>query len=215
MFKGKVLLFSLLLVFATSLHAGDVDPCLSDVGVSCVGMRVSICPAGDFEFISNGCGTGTDYIWVNVLDSSSNGIAGIPWTDYWMNACDAGQELCLCASPITADSLTNSLGNTTFSGRMAGGGCVLTQGLYVAIQGKTLVDEPECIVATCIDVVIVSPDINADCLVNLSDLSFLAASYNTAVGDVDFNPCCDYNDDDLCNLGDFSFMGEHYQHECF
>ncbi len=48
MFKGKVLLFSLLLVFATSLYAGDVDECESEAGTSCA-LRVSICPAGDFE----------------------------------------------------------------------------------------------------------------------------------------------------------------------
>ena len=214
MFKGKVLLFSLLLVFATSLHAGDVDECESSAGTSC-SLRVSICPAGDFEFIRNGCGGDADYIWVVVLDASGTGIPGIPWTDYWMNACDGPQELCLCASAIAADSLTNTAGETTFSGRMAGGGCILTGGMYVSCQGKTFMEEPACTEPICIDIVIVSPDINADCFVNLSDLSFFGQSYNKSAPDVLFNPCCDYNDDDACNLSDFSFLGEHYQHECF
>ena len=214
MFKGKVLLFSLLLVFATSLYAGDVDECESNAGTSCA-LRVSICPAGDFEFISGGCGGDADYIWVQIEDAGGNGIAGIPWTDYWMNACDVGQELCLCAQPIAADSLTNDLGQTTFSGRIAGGGCVLTGGLYMACQGKVLLEQPDCIEDICIDMVVVSPDINATCKVDLSDLSFFGESYNKNLGDALYNPCCDYNDDDKCNLSDFSFLGEHYQHECF
>jgi hypothetical protein len=214
MFKGKVLLFSLLLVFATSLYAGDVDECYSEAGTSC-SLRVSVCPAGDFEFIRNGCDGDADYIWVEVKDAAGVGIAGVPWTDYWMNACDAGQELCLCASPIAADSLTNTAGRTTFSGRMAAGGCILTGGMYVSCQGKTFQDVATCTVPICIDIVIVSPDIQADCQVNLSDLSIFGQSYNKQLGNVGYNPCCDFNDDDWCNLSDFSFLGEHYQHACF
>ncbi len=214
MFKGKVLLFSLLLVFATSLHAGDVDVCTSDAGTSCA-LRVSICPAGDFEFIRTGCGGDADYIWVEVKDAAGVGIAGVPWTDYWMNACDGAQELCLCASPIVADSLTNIYGRTTFSGRMAAGGCILTGGLYVACQGKVFLDVATCTDPICIDVVIVSPDMTGDCHVNLSDFSFFGDSYNKQLGDAGYSSCADFNDDDWCNLSDFSFLGEHYQHACF
>ena len=214
MFKGKVLLFSLLLVFATSLYAGDVDECESEAGTTCA-LRVSICPAGDFEFIRTGCGGVADYIWVEVKDAAGVGIPGITWTDFWMNACDPAQELCLCPSAIAADSLTNENGRTTFSGRIAGGGCILSGGMWVSCQGKTFLSYPTCVVPICIDVRIVSPDINATCEVNLSDLSFFGESYNKSLGNPDFNPCCDFNDDDSCNLSDFSFMGEHYLHACF
>ena len=216
MFKGKVLLFSLLLVFATSLHAGDVDPCNSYFGISCVGMRVSICPAGDFEFIYDGCGTGSDYIYVYALDAGGLGIEGIPWTDYWLNACDPAQTLCLCASPFAADALTDEFGYTEFSGRIAGGGCILTGGIYLAIQGKTIVTLASgCLDVQCELVQIVSPDLTADCQVNLSDLGVFGLSYNKNLGDPGYDSCCDYNDDDKCNLSDFAFMGEHYQHVCF
>jgi hypothetical protein len=215
MFKGKVLLFSLLLVFATSLYAGDVDGIKSLAGTSC-SLRVSICPAGDFEPISMGCGGTADYIWVEVKDASGNGIDGIPWTDYWMDACDELQELCLCATPIAADSLTNALGRTTFSGTFAAGGCILTGGMFVSCQGKTFLDEGGAgQPPICIDIVIVGPDLNKDCVVNLSDLTFFGTSYNKQLGDAGYDPCCDWNDDDWCDLSDFSFLGEHYEHTCF
>jgi hypothetical protein len=215
MFKGKVLLFSLLLVFATSAFAGDVDDCQSDCYLSTSPLRVSICPAGDFEFIRDGAGTGTDYIRVIVRNSGGVGIPGIPWSDYWLDACDPAQALCLCCSPIAADSLTNDSGETTISGRIAGGGCVLTDGVYIAVQGKIILTFPACVDPTCLDMIIVSPDLNADCVVNLSDLGIFGLSYNKCLGAPGYNPCCDYQDDDCCNLSDFAYIGEHYQHECF
>jgi hypothetical protein len=225
MFKGKVLLFSLLLVIATSLHAGEVDPCESSCSVSCTGMRVSICPAGDFEFIREGCvGVGgLDYIQVDVKDAGGVGIAGIPWTDYYLNACDPGQALCLCARPVQADSLTSEApgveGRTTLSGRISGGGCTLTGGIYIAVQGKIILEQPSCVDPICLDIQIVSPDLTADCEVTLSDLGVFGQSYNcpgaTCVPPKAYNDCCDYNDDSACNLSDFAFMGEHYQHVCF
>jgi hypothetical protein len=178
-------------------------------------MRVSICPAGDFEFIYDGCGNGDDYIEVWVRDASGNGIQYVPNTDYWLNACDPGQELCLCSAPFGASALTDVDGYTTIIGRIAGGGCILTGGIYLAVQGKTLVDLPECVATTCVDIQIVSPDLNANCAVNLSDLGIFGLSYNKIEGQPNYNDCCDLNDDSKCNLSDFAFMGEHYQHVCF
>lgn len=214
MFKGKVLLFSLLLVFATSVNAGDVNPCESEWGVSCTGMRVTICPAGDFEFIYDGCGTGDAYIELWARDGSGIGIQNIPPTDYWMNACLVAQELCLCSAPFGASQVTDVDGYTTIIGRIAGGGCILTGGLYLAIQGKTLVED-DCITTACVDIQIVSPDITANCIVNLSDLNPFGLSYNLDLGEEGYNACCDFTDDEKCNLSDFSSFGQHYQHECF
>lgn len=222
MFKGKVVAFALMLLLATSAFAGDVDDCLSNAGVSCVGMKVTICPAGDFEFIRDGCGTGLgNYIWIEARDASNNPVPGIPWTDYWLNACDPTKQLCLCASPVAADSLTGANGRTTFGGRIAGGGCALTQGIWWAIQGKVIKTKP-CPSATalCLDVVIKGPDLQGtggqpDCVNNLSDLIPFGASYNKTYPAPAFNACCDYNDDNTCNLSDFAFFGTHYQHRCF
>jgi hypothetical protein len=215
MFKGKVLLFSLLLVFATSLYAGDVDDVKSLAGTTNP-LRISVCPSGDFELISDGGAVvgAFDYIWVEVKDAAGVGIAGIPWTDYWMNACDVGQELALCASPLAADSLTNALGRTTFTGRIAAGGCILTDGMFISCQGKVFLDEGTML-QICLDIQIVGPDLNKDLVVNISDLSFFGMSYNKQVGDAGYNSCCDWNDDNWCDLSDFSFLGEHYEHSCF
>ena len=215
MFKGKVLLFSLLLVFATSLYAGDVDPCRSEFGVSCVGMRVSICPAGDFEPIYEGCGGSDDFIWLNARDASGNGIQNVPWTDYWLNACDPAQELVLCSAPFGADLLTDEFGYTEISGRIAGGGCILTGGIYLAIQGKTIVDFPECLEVTCVDLQIISPDFIPNQAVDLSDFGIFGEAYNSTVGYPNYNDCCDFTGDSIVNLSDFGFFGEHYLHECF
>jgi hypothetical protein len=228
MFKGKVVAFALMLVIATSVYAGDVDDCKSTAGITgCAKMQLTVCPAGDFEFIRDACGTGiTAYIWVTALDASSVPIPGIPWTDYWLNSCDPAKQLALCASPVGADSLTGANGTTTFSGRVAAGGCnaintipVSTQGIWWAIQGKPLKVAPGCTVNYCLNVVVKSPDVTGaggppDGVVNVSDLIPFGTSYLKNEGQAGYNPCCDYNDDAKCNLSDFAFFGTHYQHRC-
>jgi len=231
MFKGKVVAFALMLVFATSAFAGDVDDCKSNAGISCSRMKVNICPFGDFEFIRDGClPAGAQYIWIEAMDIGSNPIPGIPWTDYWLNSCDPAKALFLCASPVAADSLTGANGRTTFRGRIAGGGCNIPAGqlqglgIYWAIQGKVIKLRPNCTSPLCLAVDIKSADLTGlggppDGTVNLSDLVPFGSSYNTAWGvpppaGKAFNSCCDYTDDNSCNLSDFAFFGTHYQHKC-
>jgi hypothetical protein len=220
MFKGKVLLFSLLIVFATSVYAGEVDDCLSSAGTSCMPdtLEFSICPAGDFEFIRNGCGGDADYIWVEVLNGGGLGIEGIPWTDFWLNACDPAQELCLCASAIAADSLTNSDGRTTIGGRLAGGGCILSGGMYIAVQGKPLYEEVTpgvCVDLICLPIIVTSPDFTSDCEVSLADYQPFTDAYNLAWPEAGYSKCFDFTNDDAVSLSDFAFLAEHYQHACF
>jgi hypothetical protein len=221
-----------MLVLATSVYAGDVDDCQSNAGISCSRMIVNICPFGDFEYLREACApVGTQYIWITAKDIGGNPIPGIPWTDYWLNSCDPTKALFLCASPIGADSLTGANGTTTFSGRIAGGGCNIPAGalqgtgIYMVIQGKVIKAKP-CppYAPLCLAVDVKSADLTgagglADGLVNLADLVPFGSSYNTAWGvppppGKAFNSCCDYNDDNSCNLADFAFFGTHYQHKC-
>ncbi len=205
---------AILAVLIPPLPAVGQYPCEGTAAVSCSGMRVSICPRGDFENIRDGCGTGNDYIEVYIRDCGGNGIESIPWTDYWMDACLEEYALGICVQHFVADSLTDVNGRTTFSGCISAGGCIPEGGIFIACQGMTILNESYT-APICLDVIIVSPDINADSVVNLSDLSFFGQSYNKQIGDMGYDTCCDFNDDDWCNLSDFSFLGEHYQHGCF
>jgi hypothetical protein len=132
-----------------------------------------------------------------------------------MGPCDDQYELTPCGAPFfLADSVTGPDGRTTFSGRISAGGCVPEGGVYFACQGAVILGMPLCMYVVCADIAIVSPDINADGKVDLSDLSFFGQAYNHNHGDPLWNPCCDYNDDQHCNLSDFAYLGEHYQHRC-
>jgi hypothetical protein len=226
MFKGKVLLFSLLLVFATSAFAGDVNECLSDCGISCDAMRINCCPAADFDYVWESChdGTDDDYIWVDVLDSSGNGIPGIPWTDYWIGACTPSPgapnfwDLCVCPDGVIADSLTNAAGRTTISGRLGVGGCILSGGIYLQVQGKTIMiyagSPTVCPDPICMNIQIVSPDLTHDCWVITGDLGKFGDTYYVDSGLPDYDDCADYSGDGECTLSDFAFLGEHWTHEC-
>lgn len=47
-----------LLAIAAPSYGGDWEGCLSTWSVSCPGMRIPICPAGDFRDIGGCCGGG-------------------------------------------------------------------------------------------------------------------------------------------------------------
>lgn len=218
MSRISLAVLALVFVLALTTDAGSqmVDPCLSEASVSCPGMRVFICPANDGDDISDVCEGGYIEIWVR--DYGGEGIPNIPMTDFWINSCDPQQELCLISpQPVVADSLTSELpafrGRTTISGRIAGGGCVLTNGLWISVQGAVIEENyPLCDVVTCLDIVVLSSDITGDCRVSLSDFSMFANSYNKSLGQEGYNPCCDYTGDNAVTLLDFYLFRLHYQH---
>ncbi len=208
------------LFVAFAAFAGDPwNGCDFSAGVSCPGMKISICPGGDFEAVGKGCGGSEDYIWIEVRDAYLRPIAGIPATDYWIGSCSGSTPLFLCAPPLVADSATGSNGRTTISGNISAGGCVPAGGIWIAVAGITVMD-PACNgQPLCLPVVVKGPDLTGprghpDGVVNLSDLIPFGMGYNKDAADPAFNPCCDYNDDARCNLSDFTLFSVHYQHAC-
>ncbi len=218
--RSVLLAVAAVLVIATGAQANGMDACLTTVGLSCPAMKISICPGGDYEMIKNACGGAHDYIWVDVRDKSNWPIPGVPYTDFWINACDPTHQLSLCAAPIIADSVTGANGRTTISGVLGAGGCALSGGIWIAVMGQIIKGPyPYCGQNRCLPIVVKSFDTTGlgghpDGIVNLSDLVPFGTSYNKNLGQGGFNPCCDYNDDDKCNLSDFAFFGSHYQHRC-
>jgi hypothetical protein len=217
MVKGKVLLFSLLLIFATSLYAGEVNDCESEVYYEngCAQMYLLVCPAADFDRVDEACTDDSyDFIRVIAKDASGNGVAGVPWTDYWLDACDPAQELYICAGGVTADSLTNSDGETSISDPIGAGGCILSGGVYLAIQNNVVLTSPACTEVTCLNMIVKSPDLEKSGKVDLSDFGTFGDAFGSSEGDDNWNECCDYTDDGQVNLSDFGFFGDHWQHEC-
>lgn len=210
-----IIILGSLFLFTGGISA--LDSCESELSASCEGMRITICPRRDFEYIRNACDGNSDYIEVWVRDQMGNGVPGVPETDYCLYACDSNEELSICYFFITADSLTSDIpgfeGRTTFSNsRIAGGGCALN-GVYMKVQGMVILDET-CMHPICLDIEIVSPDINGDQHVDLSDLGIFGLAYNSSEGEPNYCGCCDYNDDGKCNLSDFASFGQHYSHQC-
>lgn len=235
-FSATIVLICLMLAGGSDL-AAQVDGCRSLAQVY-VGyppgehLDVNICPAGDFEYIGlNGLNPYASLIMIIARDASNNPIAGIPPTDYWLGSCDPQRALLLCTNPIAADSLTGADGRTTFTGRIAGGGCniptgsITSQGLFFMIQGQMLMgNKPSCNIPLCLSIDVKSPDLTGpnhqpDGVVNLSDFLVFSSSLNCSV---DFptppgrayNACCDFNDDNKVDLFDFSHFREHYLHQC-
>lgn len=216
MFKVKVLVFSLLLVFATNAFAGDVDPCESSVGSSCwdalsAYFKVNICPCGQMEYIYEACDGAvedTHYVYAYVKDALGNPIQGIPEADWWIHGCNS--DLCICADGFSANTPTDVNGYTEFSGRIKGGGCA--DEVYLSCQGKPIMLSPDCVVYDCVEVETKSPDlVNADCLVDLSDFTAFAVAYGPGGT---YDSCADYNDDGIINLSDFTYFAIHYEHSC-
>jgi hypothetical protein len=214
--KLGVAVAAALLVFSGVANAGIIDPCLSTavlvdtdpVNPYCL----FVCPQGDTDnFIDQGF-----YIDITVIDTGGAPVPDVPAADFWVIDCDPINDLCLCGGSASsnADSITNALGKTTMSNTtIQGGGCIPVAGLSVVVQGFVIEDQPACLTATCLAVPVRSPDQNADCIVNLVDLSIYAGGYPP-------NPylaCSDLNCDGIVNIQDLSLFAFHFGppgHEC-
>jgi hypothetical protein len=214
MFKGKFVVLSVLAALmlcwqflpmnTSTATSGIVDPCSSYAWFCQAGSRCwFICPQGDAQSLA----AGGNEICVCIEDVNGDPIPNILATDFWLIGC-TDIYLCAGAGSIDADSATGANGCTSISDTWFAGGCELV-GVHVVCQGVIIGCPP-----TCLNIVVVSPDLDADGDVDLVDFSLFAAAFNTSTGDAGYDPCCDYDCDGDVDLVDFSLFAQHWQHSC-
>lgn len=224
MSKGKFVAFSLIAAallswqiagvnFATSGTAGIVDGCESEasyLGGDCW----MVCPLDDGDLLSDIGAT----ISIVAKDGTGTALGAIPASDFWLLGCTDGLVLCGGGGSINADSASNSNGETTMSGDMAGSGCDLS-GVVVVIQGVIVQEPPGCD-PLCLPITTMSPDITGDGgvidgFVELADFSAYGLVHNhESDPEKDYDACFDYNCDGVVDLIDFSIFGQHWEHNC-
>jgi hypothetical protein len=138
-----------------------------------------------------------------VFDQFGAPMAGIPANEMYATMCAACDE-----NPprFYASAATDPGGAATIVVTRIGGCCLIVP---VIVQGVNLADLNYR-----------SYDFNGDLAVDLSDLTFLARTYNTGPGcsppnpDPDYNECFDFTCDDCVDLSDLTLFARHYNHDC-
>jgi hypothetical protein len=216
MFKGKFVVLSLIAAAllcwqilpttVDTVNSGIVEPCSSSA--SSIGGCYLVCPQGDGDRLD---ATGAT-ISVVVKDNAGAPIPGIPAADFWLMGCnDPGLALCGGGGSINAAAATDANGETEISGAMAAGGCD-SVGVVVVVQGIVIEDVNAGCAALCLPITAVSPDINADLIVDVIDLGLFSQSYTSPPHQ--YIACLDYNCDGVIDLVDFSLFSQHYLHAC-
>lgn len=119
-----------------------------------------------------------------------------PAEDFWLTTTLNG--LVFPAGGTIADAATNASGITVWQQPLAAGGCTVTEGVVVLVEGLPLNQAP-------VDLKFVSADINGDLLVNISDLSSFAAAYSGV-----YSACADLSYDGLINISDLTLFSQAY-----
>lgn len=130
-------------------------------------------------------------------------IAGYPFQDAILDD-DLTNELNVCPGGSTADGNSDGQGRMTFSRALAAGGS--TQTLRVFLAGQPI--------AQALPIRVVSPDVNADRVVNVSDVGTFAGDFSAAAttGTVAFRS--DLNFDGVINISDIGIMAQHIGEVC-
>mgnify|MGYP003571949765 FL=1 len=216
MFKGKFVVLSLIAAAllcwqilpttVDSVNSGIVEPCSSSA--TSAGGCVLICPQGDGARLD---ATGAT-ISVTVKDNGGNPIPGVPAADFWLESCSSpGIILCGGSGTINADAATDANGETTISGNLGAGGCD-SIGVVVVVQGVVLQDVNNSCAPLCLPILVKSPDLDANLLVDVVDLGLFSLQYTSPPRG--YQTCLDYDCDGTIDLVDFSLFSQHYLHSC-
>ncbi len=151
-----------------------------------------LCSSGDVSATIN----------VTVKDQFGSAMSGIA-----ANEIDAegtcvlgGGSPCSQQVSVLASGATNGSGATTIVIAKAGGCCadlrVVARGVILATLSYR------------------SYDYTADLRTDLSDLGFLADTFNKLLGNAGYNACFDFNCDNKVDLSDLGFFASHFNHAC-
>ena len=180
-----------------------IDPCCSSA--SSAGGVLLVCPAGDGPTLSSIGAT----VSITVLTCyCGEPLPGIPAEDFWIQQSSGPQPLCGYHLSSNADAASDANGQTTISGSIAAGGYfpddlhVVAQGMMIGVGCGT--DN------AAIPLVLVSPDITGDLVVDIVDLAIFAEAFSD--GTVD--PRMDFSGDGQIDVVDLSLFALHLHHQC-
>lgn len=203
----KLLICCSLMACAAAARAGipDYGNCyvenFAPETVSCV-----VCPQGDGSTLSE-CyvyGSGpVQYpaIKLTLLDINLDPVVNFPAEDMYLATTGPAPVMVTCPGGAIADSNTDPNGETTF-GNPLFAGCCSTNGLFVYVNGHVINGSP-------LDILINSPDLNCDLVVNLSDVVIFVGVY---FGPYDY--CADFYWDGALTLPDVVILAPHMMHLC-
>ncbi len=151
-----------------------------------------LCPSGDTPATVN----------VTVKDQFGAAMAGIGASeiDAEGTCVLGGGSPCSQVVNVLANGATNASGFTTITIAKAGGCCsdlrIVARGVILSTLSYR------------------SYDYTADLASDLSDLGFLADTFNKTNGNVGYNACFDFNCSNNVDLSDLGFFASHFNHKC-
>jgi hypothetical protein len=191
----------LLMAGAAAADVGIPDPELSTAEMATPGPHwVLVCPAGDGETLDALPGDSDATITVHLVDHFMYPVGFFPAADLWLEIAPPGPLVVACPGRMIADDMTDGYGVTTFSGPFQAGAC--GYGTMVVINGQPLVHPP-------LELGFVSPDLDGDLVVDLTDVVQFATAYLHG-----YEPCCDFYHDGALDLTDVILLAQHLTHAC-
>ncbi|MCP4293180.1 MAG: hypothetical protein GY780_15255 [bacterium] len=104
---------------------------------------------------------------------------------------------CLCNAPTNVTATTNNAGVATFA--PVSGGCCNGPNLVTYIDASGVV--------LGVSNWVISPDMDASCLVSLGDVALFSGAFYGA-----YSRCADFSGDGVISLTDVAFLAQHYGH---
>jgi hypothetical protein len=131
----------------------------------------------------------------------------MPAADFWIVGLNGPYTLCGSFQSSAADWPTDADGRTTISGSIAAGG-FFENDVHVMAAGWPVQAAPEC--HSPLPLVLVSPDMSGDLVVDIIDLAMFAVSCppNAHAEEADMNA------DGVVDIVDLALFAMHWLHSC-